>query len=235
MIETEDRQSAGWGVDLELLDEPAARRLMPAIEGSGFTAICHTPGDMYIEEPATLLQAWLAALEKLKVEVRGNLPVTGVLVSNGEVKGVSTSYGNIDAPVVVDAAGAWARAIGDTGGGAVPACPVRHQLLITEPIDGVAEEQPILRIVDTAVYVRPARGGLMVGGFEPDPLPIDPRVEAPSFSIDDVPLDLAVLDRLTATIDRHGHRSVARRVDRCRQPVNRHLVAIAHALRSRPD
>jgi glycine/D-amino acid oxidase-like deaminating enzyme len=51
-------------------------------------------------------------------------------------------------------------------------------------------------VVDAAVYLRPARGGLMFGGFEPDPLPVDPGHRPASVTTDDLPLDLSVLRRL---------------------------------------
>jgi glycine/D-amino acid oxidase-like deaminating enzyme len=59
---------------------------------------------------------------------------------------------------------------------------------------------PIVRVVDAAVYLRPARGGLMVGGFEAEPLAVDPRTEPPSFRTDDLELDLAVLRKLAAPV-----------------------------------
>jgi len=59
---------------------------------------------------------------------------------------------------------------------------VDHQLLITAPTADVNPADPIVRVVDAAVYLRPARGGLMVGGFEPDPLPVDPRHQPASFT-----------------------------------------------------
>jgi glycine/D-amino acid oxidase-like deaminating enzyme len=40
----------------------------------------------------------------------------------------------------------------------------------------------------------------MIGGFEPDPLPVDPRHQPASFTTDDVPLDLGVLRRLAAQV-----------------------------------
>lgn len=203
MIEQEAAQSRAWGVELALIDEAEARRLMPAIEGSGFTAICHIPGDVYIEEPRSLIDAWLAALELRQVEVRGHSPATGINVRNGAVVGVVTPHGEIAAPIVVDAAGAWARLVGELAGAQVRVLPVRHQLLISEPLAGVAPSHPIVRIVDSAVYLRPARGGLMFGGFESDPLPVDPREQGAHFTMADTPLDMRVLDRLAATVDRH--------------------------------
>jgi len=102
--------------------------------------------------------------------------------------------------VVVDAAGAWVRQVGALAGARVPAAPVRHQLMITEPIAGVAASAPITRVLDHAVYLRPARGGLMVGGFEARPLPVDPRIEPPGFDTDSVPLDLGVLRQMTRDV-----------------------------------
>ncbi len=40
----------------------------------------------------------------------------------------------------------------------------------------------------------------MLGGFEPGPLPVDPRHQPASFSTDDVPLDLGVLRQFAAQI-----------------------------------
>jgi glycine/D-amino acid oxidase-like deaminating enzyme len=78
--------------------------------------------------------------------------------------------------------------------------PVRHQLLITEPAAGVDRGQPIVRVVDAAVYLRPARGGLMVGGFEAGPLPVDPRARPASFRTSDLELDLGVLTKLAGHV-----------------------------------
>ena len=122
-------------------------------------------------------------------------------MSAGRVAGVETTARSIAAPVTVDAAGAWVRQVAELAGagGALAVAPVRHQLLITEP-SAVDPAEPISRVADAAVYLRPARGGLMVGGFEAAPLPVDPRAEAPSFTTDDVPLELGVLGHMAAQV-----------------------------------
>jgi len=121
-------------------------------------------------------------------------------VTGGRVAGVETARRTITAPVVVDAAGGWGRQVGALAGARVPVATVRHQLLITEPDGGVDPADPIARVVDAAVYLRPARGGLMVGGFEAAPLPVDPDQQPASFSTDDVPLDLDVLRQFGAAV-----------------------------------
>ena len=92
--------------------------------------------------------------------------VTGIATRNGAVSGVETEHGTIRCETVVDAAGAWLRAVAALAGARVAIVPTRHQLLITEPIDGVDAMQPITRIIDANVYVRPDEGGLMLGGYE---------------------------------------------------------------------
>jgi len=146
-----------------------------------------------------MLIAYRQAAERLGVRVLGHTPATGVRTEGDEVAAVVTPHGEIQTPVVVDTAGVWAGALGAAAGAAVLVQPVRHQLRITAPIEGVAPDEPIARIVDTAVYVRPARGGLMYGGFEHDPLAMA-SPDGPGFTIDMVPLDGRVTDRFLAEI-----------------------------------
>jgi glycine/D-amino acid oxidase-like deaminating enzyme len=129
-----------------------------------------------------------------------NEPVVGITRTYGRVTAVETPGRSIAAPVVVDAAGGWVRQVAELAGARVSLAPVRHQLLITAPTPDVDPADPIARVVDAAVYLRPARGGLMVGGFEADPWPVDPRSQPASFSTDDVPLDLGVLRALAAQV-----------------------------------
>jgi len=192
-----------WGIEVERVDAATVRRLMPFIEPAGLLAAYHIPGDIYIEEPVTLLQAYMKAGERLGLIILPHTTIIGIEINRGAVRAVLTSQGRIETPVVVDAAGAWARAVGEQARARVPVVPVRHQLYITEPIAGIEAHYPIVRFIDTAVYLRPARKGLLLGGFESDPLPLDPRTQPEGFSMDDVPLDMAVLDQHTASVARH--------------------------------
>jgi glycine/D-amino acid oxidase-like deaminating enzyme len=198
-LRRERDQSRRWGADVREVVPPAGPQLsyyQPA--GEDFALWC--PEDIYIEEPASLIQACLAACQRHGAVVTENEPVIGISVTAGRVAGVETRHRSIMAPVVVDAAGAWVRHVAELAGAQVPVATVRHQLMITAPIADVDPADPIVRVVDVAVYLRPARGGLMVGGFEPDPLPVDPRHQPASFTTDDVPLDLGPLRRLAGQV-----------------------------------
>jgi len=110
---------------------------------------------------------------------------------------VVTDQGEIRTPVVIDAAGAWTRVVAEMTGIRVPLVPTRHQLYITRPLDGVLAEHPIVRVLDVNVYVRPERGGLLLGGYEPDPLQIDVRTLGADFEIANLALDFEPLRKLT--------------------------------------
>jgi glycine/D-amino acid oxidase-like deaminating enzyme len=196
-LQQEARQSRGWGVDVR---EAGARELADRLgyyRGDGRELALWCPEDVYLDEPLSLTQAYASACRLHGAEVLESETVVGIATSGGRVAGVQTTRRSIATAVVVDAAGAWTRQVAEFAGDHVAVAPVRHQLLITEPSLDIDPAAPIGRVVDAAVYLRPARGGLMAGGFEAAPLPVDPRAKAASFTTDDVPLDLAVLRQLT--------------------------------------
>jgi glycine/D-amino acid oxidase-like deaminating enzyme len=128
------------------------------------------------------------------VVVQSGTTVIDVVVREGKVNRVVTDRGEIRTPVVVDAAGAWAPHVASMAGVRLPTVPVRHQLFITEPIASVTADMPIVRVVDAHIYVRPERGGLMVGGYEPDPIAVDPLKLGSG--IGDLALDIEPLRRI---------------------------------------
>ena len=199
-LRTEAAQSRGWGADVREARPGDLAGRLSYYRGDGDELALWCPEDVYIEEPAGLVQAYLAACRLHGVGVLEDETVTGITMSGGRVAGLETTLRTIATAVAVDAAGAWSRQLAELAGGQVAVAPVRHQLLITEPSDGLDPADPVSRVVDAAVYLRPARGGLMFGGFEAAPLPVDPRAEPPGFGTDDVPLDLAVLRKLAGQV-----------------------------------
>ena len=109
---------------------------------------------------------------------------------------VETDRGIIRTPVVVDAAGAWTRQVAAASGISIPLVPTRHQLFVTEPVDGARADLPIVRVADAAVYVRPCEGGFLWGGFEEGPRMFDIDELGPRFAVPDTPLDAGVLWRM---------------------------------------
>ncbi len=93
--------------------------------------------------------------------------VIGIKKDNGRVTGVITDRGEIEAEYVVNCAGMWAREVGKMAGVNVPLHAAEHYYLITEPIDGIHREMPIVEDPERFAYYREETGGLMIGMFEP--------------------------------------------------------------------
>ncbi|MGF6962687.1 glycine/D-amino acid oxidase-like deaminating enzyme [Paraburkholderia youngii] len=124
-----------------------------------------------------------------------NTAVTRILIADGEVIGVETTRGRIDAPIVVDAAGAWTRHVAEASGIQVPLVTTAQQLFITEPVPDARAELPMVRIMDAAVYTRPCEGGFLWGVYEESPRFFDMNDFDANFDIKDLSLDAEVLWR----------------------------------------
>jgi glycine/D-amino acid oxidase-like deaminating enzyme len=191
----EVRRAAAVGVPVDFIPPDEARRRLPILEARGIVAVTWSPTDCNVE-PSELPIGYCRAAEKLGAVLLPHTPATGFELGPQGIEGVRTPGGTIATRTVVDAAGAWARLLATELGAGLPVVPTRHQLLITAPIPGVTPEFPIARVIDANVYVRHERGGLMLGGYEADPL----QPERLPDDIAELPLDIEVLWRLARSV-----------------------------------
>jgi glycine/D-amino acid oxidase-like deaminating enzyme len=187
------------GIRAEFISPERARELAPFFHPGRARAILYCPEDAWLA-PETIAIGYAGRAAEAGVEVRPNTPVTGVRHEAGRVVGIQTERGELRAPVVVDAAGAWTRLVAEVAGIHVPLVPTRHQLYVTDPIPGVEPLQPIVRILESSVYVRHDRGGLLVGGYEDDPRQVAVDQRPAGFQIRDLPLDFDTLRGLTEEV-----------------------------------
>jgi 4-methylaminobutanoate oxidase (formaldehyde-forming) len=101
------------------------------------------------------------------VQIIQGVAVTGIVKKNGAVAGVKTRHGDIQAEIVVNCAGMWARQLGDVSGVNIPNQAAEHYYLITEEMDDIPPNMPVLEDPSHYGYYREEVGGLMVGLFEP--------------------------------------------------------------------
>ena len=199
-LHAEVAQAGELGLDAALISPEQAQRLMPHLQIGGVRAVMHMRTDIYLD-PRQVPAGYARAAGRLGAALLPNTRLDGIETKAGQVSAVETSRGRIRAGIVVDAAGAWLRRVAEAGRSVVKLVPTRHQLMITVPLPKVRPDQPITRIIDANVYVRPEKGGLMLGGYEADPLQLDMRALPADFRIEDLALDLGVLRRLAADVE----------------------------------
>jgi len=198
-LEREVARGKTLNVPIDFISPSDARTLCPVLEDRGILAMTFNPTDCNVE-PSQVPVGYVRAAEELGVTVLPNTPATGITIGAGGVESVTTPTGEIRTEQVVDAAGAWARIVAELMGVRLLVVPTRHQLFITEPIDGITPSMPIARVIDANVYIRHERGGLMLGGYEANPKQYDLQVLGPAFRIADLDLDIDVLRNLARSV-----------------------------------
>jgi 4-methylaminobutanoate oxidase (formaldehyde-forming) len=175
------RQS-GWaktfGLPLELISADEAQVLFPPMTIDGVLGAAYLPTDGYID-PSQLTFALAEGARRGGAEIEQHTRVTGITVAGGRVTGVVTDKGEIEAEVVVNAGGMFAKEIGALAGVNVPIVSMAHEYLVTKPA-GLPLDMPTMRDPSLLVYFRPESGGLIMGGYERDPAP---------WSLDGIPAD----------------------------------------------
>jgi len=154
------------GVDVHEISASEVRDLFPIARTDDILAGFYVKEDGQAN-PVDITVA-LAKGARLKgVNIIEGVPVTGVLSKRGAVSGVSTVYGDIEADVVVNCAGMWARQLGAKSGINIPLQAAEHYYLITDKIPELKSTFPVLEDPGSHGYFREEVGGLLVGLFEP--------------------------------------------------------------------
>ena len=159
-----------FGLECSPLTTAEARERWPLMRTDDLLGAIWLPGDGRAD-PADLTQALAKGARMRGTRVLERTRVTGVLTAGGAVSGVRTDRGDIEAEVVVNCAGQWANEVGRMAGVSVPLHSAEHFYLVTDQVDGVRPDLPILRDPDGYTYLREEVGGLVVGGFEPEAKP----------------------------------------------------------------
>jgi glycine/D-amino acid oxidase-like deaminating enzyme len=162
------------GLETELIDAAAARKLWPQLRYEEATAILWCPSDGYMK-PYAVASSYAYQCRKMGVRFATSTSAEEILVKDGRVSGVKTNRGAASCKYVINAAGANAYHIAKLVGLELPIVPVRHEYFVTFAMEGLTPDVPCFRIPDMTLYGRPAEGGLLLGGWEPKSMQTDPR------------------------------------------------------------
>ncbi len=159
-----------FGLEMHLLTPKEAQDLWPLMEIGDVVGAAFLPTDGQAN-PSDITQALARGARRSGVSIIEDTVVTGIETSGGRVTGVVTNKGRIACEKVVCCAGQWSRTLAATVGVNVPLVSVQHQYMVTEPIDGVTADLPTLRDPDRLTYYKEDVGGLVMGGYERNPVP----------------------------------------------------------------
>ncbi len=154
------------GVDVHEIAPRQVKELFPLANVDDILAGFYVKEDGRAD-PVDVTMALAKGARMQGAKIIEGVSVTGVKSKRGVVTGVTTSHGEIEAEVVVNCAGMWARQLGAKSGINIPLQSAEHYYLITEKIPEVSNAWPVLEDPGSHGYFREEGGGLMIGLFEP--------------------------------------------------------------------
>jgi heterotetrameric sarcosine oxidase gamma subunit len=159
-----------YDLECELISPARAGELYPVLATEDLLGALWLPGDG-TANPVDVTASLARGARDKGARVFERTRVLGIEQERGRVTGVVTDRGRIGTDVVVNCAGQWAKAVGALAGVHVPLHSAEHFYVVSEQIDGVHPNLPILRDPDGYTYFKEEVGGLVIGGFEPEAKP----------------------------------------------------------------
>jgi 4-methylaminobutanoate oxidase (formaldehyde-forming) len=170
-----------FGMDMHLISPQEVKKMWPLMDVSDLVGASWLPTDGQAS-PSDITQSLAKGARMHGAKLFEEVEVTGFVMEGSRITTVKTNKGDIACEKVVNCGGQWARQIGAMAGINVPLQPVKHQYIVTEKINGLASDAPTLRDPDRRTYFKEEVGGLVMGGYEPDPQ---------AWTLGDVPKDWA--------------------------------------------
>ncbi|MES0146443.1 FAD-dependent oxidoreductase [Mesorhizobium sp. M0012] len=168
------------------------KQMYPHLNVSDVVGAVHLPLDGQCD-PANIAMALAKGARQRGATIVENVKVTKVHTRAGRVTGVSWAQGDeqglIEADIVVNCAGMWARELGARNGVTIPLHACEHFYLVTEPIPGLSR-LPVLRVPDECAYYKEDAGKMMLGAFEPVAKPWGMNGISEDFCFDQLPQDM---------------------------------------------
>jgi sarcosine oxidase, subunit beta len=158
----EMQRSLGLGV--QILDPSEIPSIVPILDVKGMRVVaatfCHTDGHA---NPFKTTFAYADAAKRLGAEIVTHSEVTSIRVQDKAVTGVVTSKGEIDTPVVVNAAGIDSKQLAECAGVNLPLTPFRKEIMATERLEPMFEAM-VISFKD-GIYFSQQKEGQIVGGI----------------------------------------------------------------------
>lgn len=159
-----------FGLEMDLLTPQEAKELWPLMDVTDVIGAAYMPTDGQAN-PSDITQALAKGARMNGAQLIEDCEVLDIIIEKGRIKGVVTEHGTIECEKVICCAGQWTRTFAAKFGVNVPLVSMQHQYIITEAIDGVTSDMPTLRDPDRLTYYKEEVGGLVMGGYESNPIP----------------------------------------------------------------
>lgn len=177
-----------YGVDIEVVTPSEIRDLYPIVNTDDLVGGVFIPSDGQCN-PADLTQALAKGARMRGASIFEGIKVTAIHQKNGAVSGVSTDQGDIACDYIVNCSGMWGHEVGSMAGVTTPLHACEHFYIVTEPMETLPKNAPVLRDPDACAYFKEDAGKILLGCFEPVAKPWAMDGIPEDFCFDELPED----------------------------------------------
>lgn len=151
------------GIDARLLGPGDLAAMEPQLQPDGIACGAFEPGGGYAD-PALATNSYAEAARREGVTILQKTAVTALSTQAGRIVGVTTTAGDISAPIVINVAGPWGAGIAAMAGVHIPISVSRHPVVILlRPLRWHSPTPAWVNLAD-GWYFKPERhAALMVG------------------------------------------------------------------------
>ena len=155
-------------IDCHLIDSTEIQAIHPLLVVDDVKLGFYTPDDGHTD-PASATNAMAAGARMGGAEIYRYTQVLDTRLKEGGEWEVVTDKGSITCEHVVNAAGSFARQVGEWVGLDLPIVNMKHHYLVTENLPEVAaleKEPPVIRDPKASCYYRQEQDGILIGPYE---------------------------------------------------------------------
>lgn len=162
------------GIPARKITKEEAKKIVPHLNTDVIVSATFCPTDGHLN-PFTMTDAYYKAAKRLGVKFYFDEEVKDIIVNNHKIEKVITNKREIKTSNVINAAGGYAKEIGDMVGVDIPVYAEKHEILVTEPIEKI--QGPMVMSFAKNIYCQQVPHGSFIMGRS------DPNIE-PSHDIE---------------------------------------------------
>lgn len=147
-----------------IVDCDEVRRLVPEMVCTSVVGGSYRRGDGVLF-PFPLLFGYAEFLRDHGVTIETHCEVTGARRGHHDTV-LETTRGPVTASLIMNAAGGWSSKVGAMFGARIPTVPVRHQIMVSEPLRPFLD--PMVVTLTDGFYISQGPRGELVGGITDD-------------------------------------------------------------------
>jgi sarcosine oxidase subunit beta len=157
------------GIPAMIVKADDVKRLAPTFASEDVEVAAFEPESGYAD-PTGTANAFLNAARAKGARLIQDCAVTGIKATGGRVAGVVTAQGEFSAPIVVNAAGAWAGKLNQMAGLNLPYDTWRHDTMFVARPRQIGPSHPTVIDFANEMYFRPEGNLTLVGLEDGNPL-----------------------------------------------------------------